>query len=432
MKHLRLFIWIVLLGLMVSPTFAALLSEECPALVQQALQATDQLCDGTGRNQACYGHARLDAQFHADGPSLTFDQPGDLVDVTAIQSLHLSPMEIATGNWGVALMRLQANLPASQPNDVTLLTFGDVKIQNAVKQPTRLTVVTGSDYVNVRLLPTVRAGVVESLAPNQTVTAVERVADNSWLRVEVPDSDITGWVNASLLVPQGDINTLNVAEPRQPYYRPMQAFYFESHDDQSACPEVPTSGLLIQTPEGVGEVKLLINEVNIQLGSTVFFETQPGNVLTVSTLEGHARVEALGVAHTAVAGTTVQVQLDETMKPASPPSLPASYDDTRLKNLPVGHLDRPVAVHPPLTGQELAEVIRSEQEAICCEQNEGNGNSPNNNCPGNSCENNPNRSGDNCPGNSCENNPNRSGDDCPGNSCDNGNKDKDKDKDKDK
>lgn len=430
MKNLRALIWIFLLGLTVSPALATLLSEDCPTLVQQALIATDRLCDATGRNQACYGHARLEAQPQAGWPSFTFHQAGDIVDVTAIQSLHLSPMEITTGNWGVALMRLQANLPASQPNDVTLLTFGDVKIQNAVKQPTRLAASTGNAYVNVRLLPTVRAGVVESLAPNQAVTVIERVADSSWLRVEVPDSDITGWVSASLLIPQGDVNTLNVAEPQQPYYRPMQAFYFESNDEASACPEVPASGLLIQTPEGVGEVKLLINEVNIQLGSTVFFSAQPGKTMTVSTLEGHARVEAMGVAHTAVAGTSVEIQLDVNMEPAAPPSLPVPYDDAALKNLPIAILQRPIEVHPPLTGQELAEVIRAEQEAFCQCDPSGDGSSPDKSkeCPGNSCENNPNRSGD-CPGNSCENNPNRSGDDGPGNSGNTGN-DKDKNKDK--
>lgn len=442
MKLLRLFIWTFLLCVAVTPALASVLSVECPVVVQQALTATDEFCDKTGRNQACYGHAQLQAQAQAGAPAFTFDQAGDIVDVTAIQSLHLSPMEISTGDWGVALMRLQANLASNQPGDVTVLTFGDVQLQNAVKPATRVDVAAINQYLNVRLLPTTRAGVVGSLSPRQATVAVERLADNSWLRVAVPDSDVLGWVDATLLTTQADVNTLNVAEPQQPYYRPMQAFYFESHTAaDTACPEVPTSGLLIQTPEGVGEVKLLINEVNIQMGSTVFFEAQPSGFMKVTTLEGHARVEAMGVAHTAVAGTSVQVALDENMKPAAPPTLPQSYDESALQNLPIGNLDRAIEVSPALSAAELAEVVADEQADICCaagDDSNGDSEDSTNPCVGTDCEDDDQQAddgqpADECPGSSCEHNPNRNDEICPGNSCDNKDKDKDdKDKDKDK
>lgn len=438
MKFLRLLVWTLLLGVLVTPVLASVLSVECPVVVQQALTATDEVCDKTGRNQACYGHARLQAQSQAGAPAFTFDQPGDIIDVTTIQSLHLSPMELSTGNWGVALLRLQANLPSNQPGDVTVLTFGDVQLQNAVKPATRLDVAVASNqYLNVRLLPTTRAGVVGSLSPRQTTVAVERLADSSWLRVEIPGSEVLGWVDASLLTVQGDVKTLNVSAPQRPYYRPMQAFYFESRSDAEApCPEVPTSGLLIQTPEGVGEVKLLINEVNIQMGSTVFFDAQPNGLMTVTTLEGHARVEAMGVTHMAVAGTSVQVALDENMRPAAPPTLPRPYDEAALHNLPIGSLDRAIEIHPPLTPDELTDVLAEEQAALCCPAGDDD-NNPATPCPGNSCGDNTQppvddqqddggQQADNCPGQSCEHNPNRNDDICPGNSC--ANKDKNKDK----
>ena len=62
MKNLRFMIWVILVSLTVSPALAIQVSNECPVIVQQALTATDQFCDATGRNQACYGHARLQAQ----------------------------------------------------------------------------------------------------------------------------------------------------------------------------------------------------------------------------------------------------------------------------------------------------------------------------------------------------------------------------------
>jgi hypothetical protein len=449
MKRLRNLIWPCLLLLGVTPVVATFIADACPALVQQALDTTDEVCTTTGRNQACYGHAQMEAQAHPGAAAFTFDTAGDIIDVTDVQSLHLSPLQVENGNWGVALMRLQANLPSSQTEDLTLLTFGDVSVNNAVPTPTRLDVtVSGSDFVNVRRLPNAETAAVSVLSPGQTVTALERLEDQSWLRVELPDSGDTGWVSASLLSTAGDISTLNIGQSRQPFYRPMQAFYFQSGMDQSVCANVPTNGLLIQTPEGVGEVKLLINEVNIQVGSTVLFQAEPNGEMIVTTLEGHARVEAMGVVHTAVAGTQVRVPLDANLKPSGPPSVQEAYDPAPLQALPLGNLERAIEVHPPLTEAEIQQVQQDEAATEC----DCNNADPNNdtdpgistelpseeqtdssNCPGNSCHNNHN--GD-CPGNSCHNNDNGNGNgggngngNGGGNGNGNGNGDK-KDKDK--
>jgi hypothetical protein len=406
MKRLRNLIWPCLLLLSVTPVLATFITDACPALVQQALDTTNEVCTATGRNQACYGHAQLEAQVYPGAASFTFDTAGDIIDVTDVQSLHLSPLQVENGNWGVALMRLQANLPSSQTKDLTLLTFGDVSVSNAVKTPTRLDVtVPGSDFVNVRQMPRVDATAVGVLSPGQTVTALERLEDQSWLRVELPDTGDTGWVSASLVSTPGDISSLNIGQSRQPFYRPMQAFYFQSSMDQSACAEVPTNGLLIQTPEGVGEVKLLINEVNIQVGSTVLFQAEAGGEMIVTTLEGHARVEAMGVVHTAVAGTQVRVPMDADLKPAGPPSSQEAYNLAPLQALPLGNLERPIEVHPPLTVAEIQQVQQEETatECDCTNHDPGNPNDPptgdqigtTSNCPGNSCNSNGNNGGGN-------------------------------------
>ena len=48
-----------LLLLALSP--AVIAQGTCPAIVESALEAADELCDGTGRNQACYGHFAIEA-----------------------------------------------------------------------------------------------------------------------------------------------------------------------------------------------------------------------------------------------------------------------------------------------------------------------------------------------------------------------------------
>ncbi|MEZ4672018.1 MAG: SH3 domain-containing protein [Anaerolineae bacterium] len=442
---IKVFLWSCLIILMVSPLLAA--EADCPVLVRQALDATNSLCEKTGRNEACYGNVLLQARPQVGVANFTFDQPGNIANVGEIQSLRLSPMSPDKGEWGVALMRLQANLPASSEQLVTMLSFGDVKLENAAPVPTTLTMqVLGRDFINVRTRANVNAGVVAVLEPGQTVTAVERLNDNSWVRIDVPDSGERGWVHASLLQTDSDIKQLNVSGSTAPSFRPMQSFYFESGADEPACTQVPRNGLIIQTPEGAGEVRFWVNEVKVSMGSTIYFQAQPGSNMTIAALEGHATVEVDGVIHTAVAGTQVQVKLDEQMHPASPPSMPEAYSMSDVENLPVNNLGREITIHPPLSDDEIA-VLQNNQS------NNGNGNnnsgqngndantcvppcdapassdpanSPAQNCPGNSCNSNGNGNGNNqnCPGNSCNapgnnggGNGNGNNDNCPGNSC---------------
>lgn len=405
MKRFPTLMWTCFLILIVAPTLTVLGDMACPEIVRQALNSTNQLCDSTRRNQACYGFINVQAEAQSGIEDFLFEKPGDKTGVDEIQSMRLSPMEVEQGLWGVALMRLQASLPDSDSGNITLLTFGDVHLENAVLPATEVSVTT-TTYANVREFPNTQAAVVASLPRAATVTAFERLADESWLRVRLPESSVAGWVSAALLE-ASDISSLNMADARQPDYRPMQAFYFESGSDQSSCAEVPPDGLLIQTPEGQAEVQLWINEVKIQMGSTVFFEAQPGGQMTVSTLEGHARVEAMGTAYTAFAGTSVSIPLGSDMKPTAPPGLPVAYSQDILQKLPLALLERPITVHAPLLPEEIQATIQSDaistNISTVVQPETGQQSDQSASCPGNSCH-------DQCPGNSCH-------DQCPGNSC---------------
>lgn len=104
----------------------------CPVAFEAALDASDEACSATGRNQACYGHVAVEASPGPDAPEFTFTRVGDIVNVAAINTMRLSPLDAATGAWGVALMRLQANLPDTLPGqNVSVLVFGDTEIVNA-------------------------------------------------------------------------------------------------------------------------------------------------------------------------------------------------------------------------------------------------------------------------------------------------------------
>lgn len=346
-----------LLFLVAVPVAAA----DCPALVQQALAATEDMCQTTGRNQACYGNMRLQAKPNPSVTDFIFDRPGDRVALRDMKSLQLSPMTLDTGEWGVALMHIQANLPATNNKNVMLLAFGDVAIENTAPEPTEADLQVITDVaINVRWLPNVSAGAVAVLQPGQTVTAVERLPDNSWFRINLPDSGETGWVKGDLVEGVSDLNTLNIASGDQPNYRPMQAFTFASGNRDQNCAEIPDDGLIIQTPDGAGEIRLWINQVVIKMGSTVYFQAKPGEDMVITTLEGHATVEALGVSHTAVAGTSVRVALDEALQPVAPPSLPEAYELGDVENLPIQPLQREIVIHEPLPEDAVA-IIQQQQ-----------------------------------------------------------------------
>jgi uncharacterized protein YgiM (DUF1202 family) len=312
-------------------TTSVLAQDVCPDLVQNALTAAESLCGGTRRDEVCYGNSNLEAVPYPETPNLNFTAPGDIAGITNIQTLRLDGMDVTEGTWGVALMKVQANLPDTNTiENVSIVLFGDVEIENQVPPSAELAASVNSDSANIRLTPSTDSSVVASLTNGTTLTVTGRNGDNSWLRVRL-DGETGGWVFASLVNVEGDINSLDVigGGGYSPSPGPMQAFTFRSAANDRPCDEAPNSGLLIQTPEGVGEISFLINEVDIRLGSTAYLTTPQGgdgNQLQISLVEGGGRVESDGVAQYLLPGQTLFVPLNEDGVADGQPSDPEPYD----------------------------------------------------------------------------------------------------------
>jgi hypothetical protein len=344
MRYLRSITWALLSLVLFGPLLAATEYEVCTELVKTALEATDDVCVNTGRNSACYGHVQLEAEPQVGFESFKFDEVGDTVGVAHLNTLRLSPMDLQAGTWGVALLRLQADIPDDKPQNVNLLLFGDVVVENLAPDPVLMDVIMNSSgNVNIRRKPESSAFVMGTLMEGQTVTARGRSEDNEWIYVALPETDDQrGWVLRSLVDSEANLDDLNIVQPNLTQYGPMQAFYLKTGSNSSTCAEAPSDGLLVQTPEGIAEVRLWINEVKIRLGSTAFIQSSPGNQMTINTLEGAAHVEALGVEQVAVAGTGVTIQLDQNSNASAPPSAPKQYTADAIHNVPVENLDRPL------------------------------------------------------------------------------------------
>jgi hypothetical protein len=272
---------LVLLSILwLAPAIVLAQTADCPEIVQTALDSADQFCADTGRNQACYGHVAMTAEPQSGVENFTFADSGDIVDVALVQSLRLNPLDESSGEWGVAMMNLQANLPDTLPGqNVTFLLFGDVELTNAVS----------------------------------------------------PD------------------------DPATAELQPMQAFYLRTGVGDAACEEAPESGMLVQTPEGSSSVVFNVNGVDVEMGSTIFFQSGVEEGMTVSTLEGAAYVSTEGGSQPIFPGTWVRIPIDDELLPTDPPGLPLSYArrESLLSALPLRLLSRAIEIAPPLDEGEL-------------------------------------------------------------------------------
>lgn len=339
-------------------------SEACPLLVQTAVATARDLCDGANLNEACYGNTNLEAVPFDETGGLTFAAPGDVAALNTIRSLRLDGLDVDAGVWGIALMLVQAPAPQTGTvEEVTVALFGDVQIENRAPNITRVpgTIQGGDLGANVRLLPSLEAAVVNSLATGTVVDIIGRSFDGTWFQVQVNNAG-GGWVAAELVQVDGDAASITVIEEsafRAPRSA-MQAFTFRSAADDRPCSEAPESAIMIQTPEGVGEISLLINEVDIRLGSTAYLTARPDATgqpqLTVVILEGEARVEADGVAQYVDAGQRLFVPLDETYQATEQPTDPEPYDAS-ADGLPLLLFTDPPEVPPEFEPNPSAPVI---------------------------------------------------------------------------
>jgi hypothetical protein len=167
----------------------------------------------------------------------------------------------------------------------------------------------------------------------------------------------------------GDVEITNMAPSENAAdYTPMQAFLLKTGLRDAPCEEAPDSGLLVQTPEGVGEVTFNVNGVDVSMGSTVLFRAQPEGDMTVSTLEGSAFVETDQDVLPILAGTRLRVPLDRSLHAIRARLIPPEpYELRRLRGLPMRLLQRKVDINRPLTQPEMRALFQriADGEPVC-------------------------------------------------------------------
>ncbi|GAB4312767.1 MAG: hypothetical protein Kow00117_05540 [Phototrophicales bacterium] len=355
------FILSILLLLIIFPTIAQEETpdpyNDCPTIVQSAIDLTLERCETLSENKVCYGHLILEASPRPGVDDFNFNTPGDIVNAIDIQSLRLSAMDVLSGQWGVVMMEIEANSVQSitqGSNNLQIVLFGDVTLEDAAVFMNA----SPKTRINIRATPSTNAEIIGVVETDQVLVANGRLETNDWIRVLITDeSRQLGWVSADVVQLDGELEALQTIPldiamsgtlNELALYGPMQAFYFQTGIDDAPCVQAPNSGILLQTPEGVASVSIWMDEVVIQMDNTVFLQAQPNGNLTVNVLAGSAQVQAQGESSTALSGMAINVPLDASLRANDIPSDPQAFNPQDVQGLPLELLNIPVEIPDPV------------------------------------------------------------------------------------
>ncbi|MDX1991961.1 MAG: SH3 domain-containing protein [bacterium] len=336
-------------------------SVTCPAVVRTALEEAARACTGTTINSLCYGSGQLDWRSRE---TADFADPGDAVDVALVESLSLRGFVFTeTGNaaangYSIAILRPRANLTEGA---LTMVAFGEVVLENISDAPpdfvAREVVVRRGPGANVRTSPDDSGEVIGAYYWGQTLTAIGRTTDSTWLRVLAEGQ--AGWVRAELVTAEFDITLLAETAPDDSpvLYAPFQAFDVTTSQFDSPCPDEldetgPESGVLIQTPNLAQAAQIVVNNLPLTFNGTLYLQTTP-EALLINLFEGEV---TLGDARfgtellTLQPGEMATVGLDAEGLYAAYPDAAEEYSFVRSQSAPLSLLPRPVNLPFSLVG----------------------------------------------------------------------------------
>jgi hypothetical protein len=274
-------------------------------------------CSTLDRDQVCYGNAPLSIDYQASTTQSSFAQPGDITPLNIIRSITAGPLNLERSEWGLAVLKVQANLPGTTAGQlVTFVIYGDTNLTNttpplsdsATAQPETACggTITRSTYL--RGGPTTSGAQVQLLQTNTTVNVIGRLANRSWVLVET--QGVVGWVTASSVKLDCVMESITTIAPDQGATLPgFSTFYFSTGTGaQSECKDIPSGGLLVQSPTGK-KVSFKANGADISVASSVVLRAAAKGLMTISVLEGVVTVKVGTRTITARTGQEITVPL---------------------------------------------------------------------------------------------------------------------------
>jgi hypothetical protein len=277
LQHRRPLLTVLILSLVLLIGWAAQaqeerpLSEFCPALVEQAMERMAENCTGLERNMACYGYDAVQSTFNTEVAPDYFAHPADTAELVNLRTIETSPLNVEAGQWGIAVMNVQANVPDTLPGQtVTFILMGDARIENLV-EPDAARQDDDAELVRVhtgRNVPIYRrpseTSEVLGVTGRDTGLIADAISDDGmWARVTM--GRVAGWIDVAQVYGDVYLDDLPLLSELAP--SPMQAFYFSTGYGQPVCNQAP-SAITIRSPDNMS-VNLTVNGAEISVGSLI-------------------------------------------------------------------------------------------------------------------------------------------------------------------
>lgn len=301
-------------------------------------------CADLAPNEICYGQAAVELLVDCE-EAPEFDTPDERLSLEAV-------CLIRTSADGVALMRLEPGA-----DSVFLAAVGDVEIQNVSSGEVGQDAVLETD-ADIYSGPGSQYEVIGSLAAGTEVYVNACNCTRNWLRIMQADGSV-GWIPARRV--SVDDTALPEVAADAPVYTNLQAI--------TLVTGASGSGLLIQMLDA--PVLLQINGVQLDITSTVFVRSIPGNMLEIDVLDGHGRFTANETTVHVPAGGHLLVPLSERNVPVGEMTV-ALYESDHASNLPLALLPQAIdplvaldAIHPAVVSVEECDVVSNRGDTAC-------------------------------------------------------------------
>jgi uncharacterized protein YgiM (DUF1202 family) len=330
----------------------------CPTLVDESFTATEFVCESVATGEACIGNGTVEATFGAADTGADFANPGDVTRLSSLEEISLRSTSTANGVWSVVNARIELkSTDGDIPVGVPMLLFGDVTLSDngqIASGVVRNATVIAQRGLNVRRTPGNDGVVVWQLGAGEQVLVTGITADRQWLRMEIPNRfQGTGWAYAPYFEVDGGAESLpfvTVSSPppdmTPPDFGPMQSIELLTANTAPNCDAID-SGVLLQSPSGLPDkVRILVNDVEIQLNGTAFIQAQADGVMGIAVLEGEADVIVNDATTTVRSGSRASITLDSNLQPDSSTQV-ASINLTDYIDLPTRLLPRQIILGTP-------------------------------------------------------------------------------------
>ena len=261
----------------------------CERDVQAAAQAAAQACTGLNSDTVCYGSGSAAVVSRFLNANLTFDAPGDTLEIAEIESVETLPT--GTAEYSIVVMDLSVG---GQPEPVRGVLFGEGNVVNNVVPGIEVPLTT-STVATVQAEPTDISQTNVALIPGDAVTATGRTSTDAdaWLRVTTSSGG--GWLPANVVNEPDLLENLPVVSPDDPAVTPMQQLTVTSERDDRRCATAPDSGFILQSPDV--DAAFTINGLAVELAprSTIFVQGRGNRTVDISVVSGELSADAVDV-----------------------------------------------------------------------------------------------------------------------------------------